>query len=63
MAYDSEAYWNFTLEGLAEDALANMKAVYADSGNKKGFYYGYSLGTVQMLIALSKYENELQNYI
>ena len=29
-AYDSEEFWQFTLDGYAEDVLANMKAVYLD---------------------------------
>ena len=62
-AYDSEDFWSFTLDGYAEDVLANMRAAYAESGNKKGHYYGYSLGTTQMMIALSKYESELQTYL
>ena len=60
---EDEAYWNFTLDGFAEDVLANMKAASKSSGDKKGTYYGYSTGTSQMLIALSKYETELLNYV
>ena len=44
-AYTSENFWEFTIEGYAEDVLANMKAAYTSSGNTKGHYYGYSLGT------------------
>jgi len=33
-AFDSEAYWDFTIEGVAQDCLANMEASYKDSGNK-----------------------------
>ena len=46
LAYDSEAYWSYTLDGYALDVLANMRDVYLDSGLKKGYYFGYSLGTV-----------------
>ena len=62
-AYTSEDFWQFTIEGYAEDVLANMKAAYTSSGNTKGHYYGYSLGTAQMMIALSKYEQEMKNYL
>lgn len=39
-----------------------MQAMYSDSG-KKGWYFGYSLGSMQMLIGLSKYEEELKWYL
>lgn len=35
---------------------------FEDSG-KSGFYFGYSLGSVQMMIALSKFEEELREYV
>ena len=63
LAYDSEAYWDFTFDGYAEDVRANMRDVFIDSGFKKGYYYGFSAGTIQMEIALSKYESELKNYL
>ena len=62
-AYNSSEYWDYTLDGYAEDLLANMNAAYSDSGNKTGVYYGYSLGTVQMMIALTKYEDQLQTLL
>ena len=40
-----------------------MKAAYTNSGNTKGHYYGYSLGTSQMMVALTKYEQEMKNYL
>ena len=63
LEYESAAYWDFTMDGYAEDARANMKAMYEDAGSKKGYYFGYSLGTVQMQIALSKFEEELKGYL
>lgn len=48
LAYDSVAYWDYSFDGYAEDVLANMRAMYKHAGNKKGYYYGYSMGTVQM---------------
>ena len=40
-----------------------MKAAYTNSGGKKGHYFGFSLGTAQMLAALSKYEQEMKDYL
>ena len=62
-AYTSEDFWEFTIDGYAEDVLANMKAAYTSSGNTKGHYYGYSLGTAQMMVALSKYEQDMKDYL
>ena len=62
-AYTSDNFWDFTLDGYAEDALANMRAAYTNSGNTKGHYYGYSLGSMQMMIALTKYEQEMKDYL
>ena len=44
---------------MAEDALANIEAMYNDAGTGKGWYYGFSRGTIQILAALTKYETEL----
>lgn len=57
--YDQEAYWDFTWWNMAEDALANIEAMYNDAGTGKGWYYGFSRGTIQILGALTKYETEL----
>lgn len=40
-----------------------MRSMYADSGNKPGYYFGYSLGTIQMELALAKYEEEMKDYL
>lgn len=41
-----------------------MKAAYeASGGSTKGTYFGYSAGTMQMMIALTKFEQELLNYV
>lgn len=63
LAYDSQEYWDYTLDAYAEDVLASMKAVYDHSGFKKGTYVGYSMGTLQMLLALTKFESVLEQYI
>lgn len=44
---------------MSLDVLANTKAMYDDAGTGKGWYYGYSQGTIQMLVALTRYESEL----
>ena len=42
-------FWNYSLEGFALDVLANSKAMTANAangGNSKGWYIGYSQGTI-----------------
>lgn len=63
LAYTSEEYWSYDFEGYTEDVLANMKMMFDHSGEKKGYYYGFSLGTVQMLMALPKFEAQLKDYL
>lgn len=63
LAYDSAAYWDYNLDGYAEDVRANMRAMYEVSGNKKGYYFGVSLGTIQMMVALSQFEEEMKGYL
>lgn len=63
LVYDTAEYWDFTVDGYAEDVRANMKAMYENSGNKKGFYFGYALGTIEMLVSLSTFEEELKDYL
>ena len=43
--------------------LANSKAMSENAGNRKGWYFGYSQGTSQAMIALAKYEAQLDNYL
>ena len=62
-ADDPEAYWDYDLDGLALDVLANTRAMTENAGNGKGWYIGYSQGTIQAIVALSKYESELENYL
>ena len=38
--------------------------MYLDAGNNnKGIYVGYSQGSIQMLVALTKFESELMQYL
>ena len=39
---DTEEYWDFTLEGLAEDVIASAKVMTENAGTGKGYYFGYS---------------------
>lgn len=43
--------------------MAEVEAMYSDAGTGKGWYFGYSQGTVQMNVALTKYETELSAYL
>lgn len=63
LSAQDEEYWQFGFEGYAEDVLANILAVSTENAGKKGTYFGYSLGTLQMLIALTKYEEELAKHL
>jgi len=62
-ADDPAKYWNFSFEEFGLDVVANSKAMHASSGTGKGYYIGYSQGTIQALVALAKYENELADYL
>lgn len=60
---DAKQYWDFTFDGFGEDVRANSKAMFVNAGKGKGWYFGYSQGTMQALVALAKYDNELDNYL
>ena len=44
---------------MSYDALAYVKAMTENHDGRKGFYYGHSQGTIQMIVALTKFEEEL----
>ena len=48
---------------MAEDVMANVEGMYNDSGSSKGWYIGYSQGTNQMHVALTKYESQLSQWL
>lgn len=53
MIADAEDYWRFSWHEMAYDVYANVEAMYGNStGEKKGFYFGNSQGTIQMNVAL-----------
>ena len=62
-AVDEEEYWNFSFQNLADDVFANLKEMYVNSGTGKGWYFGHSQGTASIQVALSKYDNELSQYL
>ena len=62
-ADDPAVFWDYDYDGLALDVLANSRAMNQNAGSGKGFYVGYSQGTTQAIIALAKYEDELDNYL
>ena len=62
-AVDEAEYWDFSYQNLADDVVANLKEMHSNAGAGKGWYFGSSQGTASMQVALSKYEDELSNYI
>jgi len=44
---------------MSYDVLAYVKAMTENHDGRKGFYYGWSQGTIQMIVALTKFEEEL----
>jgi len=44
------------MEDYADDAMANLRNMWEKSGNVKGYFVGFSAGTTQMFIALTKFE-------
>ena len=44
-AVDEAEYWDFSFENLADDVMANLKAMYEEAGTGKGWYFGSSQGS------------------
>ena len=59
---DAREYWDFSLDGFAEDVIASAKVMYDNAGTGKGYYFGYSQGTVQAVIATATRESEMAQY-
>ena len=60
MDEDAAEYWNFSQNELALDVFSNVEAMFESAGGQnKGYYFGSSLGTAQMTIALTKDEQRL----
>ena len=43
--FDPEKFWNYSMDGLALDVNANVKAMYDNADNGKGWYIGHSQGS------------------
>ena len=56
---DEKEYWNFSWGEFPQDILASAEVMYNSANAGKGYYIGYSQGTIQMLAALATIENEL----
>jgi len=39
---DAREYWDFSLDGFAEDVIASAKVMNENAGTGKGYYFGYS---------------------
>lgn len=60
---DQAEYWDFSFDDYSADVLAYIIAMHSSAESGKGWYFGYSMGTIQMLVALTKYEQELSPYL
>ena len=60
---DADIFWDFSWDEMAFDVKAFSQIMYSNSGGKKGYYVGYSTGTTEALVALSKFEYELNLYL
>ena len=45
-ADDPETFWDYDLDGYAMDVVANTRAMTENAGTGKGWYIGYSAGTI-----------------
>ena len=64
-ADDPATYWDFSFHEFAYDVIANSKAMTENAaGNfSKGWYFGYSQGTIQALAGMAKFESEMEKYL
>ena len=64
-ADDPAKYWDFSFHEFAYDVMANSKAMTENAaGNfSKGWYFGYSQGTIQALVGMAKFESEMEKYL
>ena len=58
-AVDFEDYFDFALDEFALDQKAAAAAMLNDAGNIKGWYFGYSQGTSQMMAAIATYQSDM----
>lgn len=38
-------FWDYTVDDMAKDVVASVKAMYEDADNQKGWHISYSQGT------------------
>ena len=64
-ADDPEKYWDFSWHEFAYDVIASAKAMTENAaGNySKGWYFGFSQGTTQALVGLTRFESEMEKYL
>ena len=60
---DAEEFWDFSYQDFDKDVLAELAAMYEDAGDTKGYYFGYSEGTILFLAAMSEQEEAFLQYV
>ena len=50
------------MSGYAEDIIASAQVMNETANTGKGWYFGYSLGTTEAMVALATRESEMEAY-
>ena len=61
-ADDPATYWDFSWHEFAYDVIAQSKAMTENAAGSfsKGWYFGFSQGTTQALVGLTRFESEME---
>ena len=59
---DSQEFWDWDLSGYAEDIIASAQVMNETANAGKGWYFGYSQGTTEAMVALATREPEMEAY-
>ena len=59
---DFQDYFDFGLDEFALDQTAAAEAMFADAGDIKGWYFGYSQGTSQAMVAMANHQDTMATY-
>ena len=59
---DQKEFWDFSFHEFANDITASAKVMSENAGTGKGWYFGYSQGTIQGMVALATQEDEMAKY-
>ena len=59
---DSQEFWDWDLSGFAEDIIASAQVMNETANAGKGWYFGYSQGTTEAMVALATRESEMEAY-